>query len=86
MPTLLVASASAGHGALTCQTLLEVGSERAVTEAVRSLRCGWNTVCRSADVVGDWGRRPHVPSGGWAFQYVNPYYVDFGRYCRFRAS
>jgi squalene-hopene/tetraprenyl-beta-curcumene cyclase len=60
---------------LTCQTLLEVGSERAVTEAVRSLR--WLEPLQVLDVVGDWGeRRPHVRPGGWAFQYVNPYYVD----------
>ena len=60
---------------LTCQTLLEVGSEGAVTEAVRSLR--WLEPLQVLDVVGDWGeRRPHVRPGGWAFQYVNPYYVD----------
>ena len=61
--------------ALTCQTLLEVGSERAVAEAVRGLR--WLEPLQVLDVVGDWGAgRPHVRPGGWAFQYVNPYYVD----------
>jgi squalene-hopene/tetraprenyl-beta-curcumene cyclase len=61
--------------ALACQTLLEVGSERAISEAVRSLR--WLEPLQVLDVVGDWGeRRPHVRPGGWAFQYVNPYYVD----------
>ena len=50
---------------LTCQTLLEVGSERAVTEAVRSLR--WLEPLQVLDVVGDWERRPHVRPGGWAF-------------------
>jgi squalene-hopene/tetraprenyl-beta-curcumene cyclase len=46
---------------LTCQTLLEVGSERAVAEAVRGLH--WLEPLQVLDVVGDWGGTSPCASG-----------------------
>jgi squalene-hopene/tetraprenyl-beta-curcumene cyclase len=61
--------------ALTCQTLLEVGSERATRQAMEGL--AWLEPRQVLDVAGDWAEsRPHVRPGGWAFQYANAYYPD----------
>ena len=61
--------------ALTCQTLLEVGSEPAVAGALAGLE--WLRPLQVLDVPGDWSaNRPEVRPGGWAFQYANPYYPD----------
>ena len=61
--------------ALTCQTLLEVGSEAAVGGAVAGLE--WLRPLQVLDIPGDWSaNRPDVLPGGWAFQYANPYYPD----------
>ena len=61
--------------ALTCQTLLEVGDERALDAAAAGLK--WLQPRQELDVVGDWSaRRPDVRPGGWAFQYANPHYPD----------
>lgn len=61
--------------ALVCHTLLEVGGEKAETEARRGL--DWLEPLQVCDVVGDWEvLRPGLPPGGWAFQYANPHYPD----------
>jgi squalene-hopene/tetraprenyl-beta-curcumene cyclase len=61
--------------ALTCQTLLEVGGERAVSQTKRGL--AWLAPKQILDVLGDWiARRSTVRPGGWAFQYANPHYPD----------
>jgi squalene-hopene/tetraprenyl-beta-curcumene cyclase len=61
--------------ALACQALLEVGGERAVTEAKRGL--DWLVPKQILDLRGDWvAQRPNVRPGGWAFQYANAHYPD----------
>jgi squalene-hopene/tetraprenyl-beta-curcumene cyclase len=61
--------------ALACHALLEAGDERAIAQACRGL--DWLGPRQVLDIAGDWvERRPHVPPGGWAFQYANPYYPD----------
>jgi squalene-hopene/tetraprenyl-beta-curcumene cyclase len=61
--------------ALTCHTLLEVGTTEAVEAAVAGL--DWLKPLQVLDVKGDWaGQRPDVRPGGWAFQYANPHYPD----------
>ena len=61
--------------ALSCQTLLEVGDERAMDAVVAGLK--WLHPRQELDVVGDWSaRRPNVRPGGWAFQFANPHYPD----------
>jgi squalene-hopene/tetraprenyl-beta-curcumene cyclase len=61
--------------ALTCHTLLEVGSEPAVEGALAGLE--WLRPLQVLDLPGDWSAsRPDVLPGGWAFQYANPYYPD----------
>ncbi len=61
--------------ALACQTLLEVGDERAIEAAAAGLE--WLQPRQELNVVGDWSaRRPNVRPGGWAFQYANPHYPD----------
>jgi squalene-hopene/tetraprenyl-beta-curcumene cyclase len=61
--------------ALACQTLLEVGDERATEAAAAGLK--WLRPLQELDVVGDWSaRRPNVRPGGWAFQFANPHYPD----------
>jgi squalene-hopene/tetraprenyl-beta-curcumene cyclase len=61
--------------ALACQTLLEVGDERAMAAAAAGLK--WLQPRQELDVVGDWSaRRPNVRPGGWAFQFANPHYPD----------
>jgi squalene-hopene/tetraprenyl-beta-curcumene cyclase len=60
---------------LTCQALLEAGSEEALTEAKQGL--DWLLPRQILDVKGDWAaKRPEVRPGGWAFQYNNAYYPD----------
>ncbi len=60
---------------LVCHTLLEVGGERAVTEAGKA--AAWFVPKQVLDVRGDWSaRRPDLRPGGWAFQYANPHYPD----------
>ena len=61
--------------ALTCHTLLEVGS----TPALRAVDAGlkWLLPLQVLDVAGDWiAQRPNVRPGGWAFQYANAHYPD----------
>jgi squalene-hopene/tetraprenyl-beta-curcumene cyclase len=61
--------------ALTCHTLLEIGSEEAQTAACEGL--DWLLLRQVLDIAGDWAaRRPKVRPGGWAFQYTNPHYPD----------
>jgi squalene-hopene/tetraprenyl-beta-curcumene cyclase len=61
--------------ALTCHTLLEVGSDEARESACRGL--DWLLPRQILDAVGDWtAKRPQVRPGGWAFQYANPHYPD----------
>jgi squalene-hopene/tetraprenyl-beta-curcumene cyclase len=39
--------------------------------------CRWLRARQITDRVGDWAAaRPHLPPGGWAFQYENAYYPD----------
>jgi squalene-hopene/tetraprenyl-beta-curcumene cyclase len=60
---------------LACHALLEVGGERAVTEAKRGL--DWLIPKQILDLRGDWiAQRPNVRPGGWAFQYANAHYPD----------
>ncbi len=60
---------------LVCQTLLEVGGDKAVEQAHQGLE--WLAPKQVLDVAGDWSvRRPHLRPGGWAFQYANPHYPD----------
>jgi squalene-hopene/tetraprenyl-beta-curcumene cyclase len=60
--------------ALVCHALLEVGDD-AAPRVRRGLE--WLAPLQVCDVAGDWAvRRPHVPPGGWAFQYANAYYPD----------
>jgi squalene-hopene/tetraprenyl-beta-curcumene cyclase len=60
---------------LVCQTLLEVGTTRAVDACIAGLN--WLVPLQVLDVRGDWiARRPDVRPGGWAFQYANPHYPD----------
>ena len=61
--------------ALVCHTLLEVGDERSVEQAMKGL--AWLEPLQVLDIAGDWAaRRPGVRPGGWAFQYANPHYPD----------
>ena len=61
--------------ALSCQTLLEVGDDRAMDAAAAGLK--WLLPRQELEVVGDWSaRRPNVRPGGWAFQFANPHYPD----------
>jgi squalene-hopene/tetraprenyl-beta-curcumene cyclase len=61
--------------ALACHSLLEVGSDHAVTQARKAL--DWLRPRQVLDVRGDWtARRPALRPGGWAFQYANPHYPD----------
>jgi squalene-hopene/tetraprenyl-beta-curcumene cyclase len=61
--------------ALTCHTLLEIGSEDAQAAACKGL--DWLLPLQVLDIAGDWAaRRPKVRPGGWAFQYANPHYPD----------
>jgi squalene-hopene/tetraprenyl-beta-curcumene cyclase len=60
---------------LACHALMEVGGERAVSQAKRGL--DWLVPMQVLDVRGDWiARRPDLRPGGWAFQYANPHYPD----------
>ncbi|KVR38759.1 squalene--hopene cyclase [Burkholderia multivorans] len=60
---------------LAAHALLETRDPRAEQAAVRGL--DWLRPLQILDVRGDWiSRRPHVRSGGWAFQYANPHYPD----------
>ena len=61
--------------ALTCQSLLDVGSDDALAMTRRGL--DWLLPHQVLDTVGDWSaQRPNVRPGGWAFQYANPHYPD----------
>jgi squalene-hopene/tetraprenyl-beta-curcumene cyclase len=61
--------------ALICHALMEVGGDRAVSQAKRGL--DWLVPMQVLDVRGDWiARRPDLRPGGWAFQYANPHYPD----------
>jgi squalene-hopene/tetraprenyl-beta-curcumene cyclase len=61
--------------ALTCHTLLDVGSAPAVKAVDAGLK--WLQPLQILDVAGDWvAQRPDVRPGGWAFQYANPHYPD----------
>jgi squalene-hopene/tetraprenyl-beta-curcumene cyclase len=61
--------------ALVAHTLLEVGGEEPVAQAVKGL--DWLVDKQVLDVAGDWAvARPNVRPGGWAFQYANPHYPD----------
>jgi squalene-hopene/tetraprenyl-beta-curcumene cyclase len=61
--------------ALACHALLETGGARATAEARRGL--DWLLPRQVLDLKGDWAdQRPDLPSGGWAFQYVNAHYPD----------
>lgn len=60
---------------LTCMALQETGSDR----AGKAVRAGldWLRERQVQEPIGDWLRkRPHLPAGGWAFQYNNPFYPD----------
>ncbi len=61
--------------ALAALAMQEAGDGESVRAAVRAL--DWLLPRQVLEEVGDWrARRPHVPSGGWAFQYGNAHYPD----------
>ncbi|MBN8981535.1 MAG: squalene--hopene cyclase [Rhizobiales bacterium] len=61
--------------ALTAHAMIEVGGDREVEAAKKSL--DWLKPKQVLDVAGDWAaKRPDVRPGGWAFQYNNAYYPD----------
>ncbi|MGA9136852.1 MAG: squalene--hopene cyclase [Methylovirgula sp.] len=61
--------------ALTAHALMEAGGHSFASEVGRAL--AWLKPLQVLDFVGDWGwTRPDTRPGGWAFQYVNPYYPD----------
>src|SRR5438132_608145 len=61
--------------ALACHSLLEVGSDQAVTQVRKGLE--WLAAKQILELKGDWiALRPDVRPGGWAFQYANPHYPD----------
>jgi squalene-hopene/tetraprenyl-beta-curcumene cyclase len=61
--------------ALVAHALLETRDSRAEAAAVRGLE--WLRPLQVLDVKGDWAEeKPHVPPGGWAFQYRNDHYPD----------
>src|SRR6185503_4011382 len=60
---------------LVSHALMETGDAEAMGRVRRGLQ--WLEPKQVLDVKGDWvARRPHVRSGGWAFQYANPHYPD----------
>jgi squalene-hopene/tetraprenyl-beta-curcumene cyclase len=61
--------------ALAAHALLEAGGARAEAAVARGL--DWLLPHQVTELRGDWAMaRPHVPPGGWAFQYANPHYPD----------
>jgi squalene-hopene/tetraprenyl-beta-curcumene cyclase len=61
--------------ALAALAMQEEGSEEAVESAERSLE--WLKGEQLLDAKGDWQRkRPHLPGGGWPFQFKNSFYPD----------
>ena len=61
--------------ALVAHALLESATPEAEAASLDGLK--WLKPLQVTDVVGDWAeQRPHVPPGGWAFQYANPHYPD----------
>ena len=61
--------------ALAAHALMESGGEAAERAVRRGLE--WLLPRQVTDLRGDWAEaRPHVPPGGWAFQYANPHYPD----------
>jgi len=60
---------------LVSQSLMEVGSARALESVRRGLL--WLKDRQVLATIGDWAdQRPRVRPGGWAFQYANPHYPD----------
>ncbi len=60
---------------LTAHALMEVQDEAATAGAINGL--DWLKPRQILDVKGDWSiANPALRPGGWAFQYVNPYYPD----------
>jgi len=60
---------------LMAHALMETGDAEAFDAALRGLE--WLRPLQILDTMGDWSvRRPHLRSGGWAFQYANPHYPD----------
>ncbi len=61
--------------ALALIALADAGLEPGDPALVRSAQ--WLLDRQVTDVAGDWAvRRPHLPSGGWAFEYANVNYPD----------
>ncbi len=61
--------------ALALIALADAGLEPGDPALVRSAE--WLLDRQVTDVAGDWAvRRPHLPSGGWAFEYANVNYPD----------
>jgi squalene-hopene/tetraprenyl-beta-curcumene cyclase len=61
--------------ALALIALADAGLEPGDPALVRSAE--WLLERQVTDVAGDWSvRRPHLPSGGWAFEYANVNYPD----------
>ena len=61
--------------ALSAHALLEAGDAQSLAGARAGL--AWLRPLQVLDIKGDWAvQRPHVPPGGWAFQYANAHYPD----------
>ncbi|HLW24099.1 MAG TPA: squalene--hopene cyclase [Steroidobacteraceae bacterium] len=61
--------------ALAAHAMQAVGGAEATAAATRAL--DWLQTEQLLDEPGDWRvDRPHLPGGGWAFQFANDYYPD----------
>ena len=61
--------------ALACLTLQEIGS--AETQYTYQAGLDWLAKQQITEAPGDWREnRPHLPSGGWPFQFQNDHYPD----------
>jgi squalene-hopene/tetraprenyl-beta-curcumene cyclase len=61
--------------ALAALAMQEAGDDAARDASTRAL--DWLKTKQLLDEPGDWRvRRPHLPGGGWAFQFANDFYPD----------
>lgn len=61
--------------ALAALALMEGNNDEHRAQIKKSL--DWLVSVQITDEAGDWrDRKPHVPGGGWAFQFANPHYPD----------
>ena len=61
--------------AFVIQGLLEEGSKKYKSKIIKGMK--WLEQKEIKNIRGDWSeKRPKLKSGGWAFQYENPFYPD----------